>query len=197
MITHLDLVRAVKADLEARGVDLSGPCGAFAITSRIIWALRTEGAGSLEKLTGNQCAGRAVDIICFAEGQIVDILGDAGGANLPIWQPGDAVDPARWRAPVEPVLDAGAGLPIGRGIAAAADPLPDFIAQTSARLDALAAQLQAVRQHLDDLRLELIESRQEFAIGSNALRLALRTIVLRGTVAKGLVVLRPDVTPKP
>ncbi len=186
MESHLDLVRSVKADLEARGVDLRGPCGAWAITSRVIWALRTEGAGGLEKLTGNNCAGRAADIVCFAGGQIVDILGDAGGANTPIWQPGDPVDPARWRAPVDPGDSAAPIL-----APPPPDPLQDFIAQTTARLDALTAALEAVR-------LEGIEARQQFAIASSALRLALKDVVLRGTVDKktGAVTLKPELKPK-
>jgi hypothetical protein len=123
---HLDLVQQVKADLEARGVDLRGPCGAWAITSRVVWALRTEGAGALEKLTGSNCAGRAADIVCFASGQIVDILGDAGGANTPIWQPADPVDPARWRAPIDPG-DAVAIVPV--------DVAPDAATRTAIRAE--------------------------------------------------------------
>ena len=39
------VVAAVKADLVARGVDLSGDCGAFAITSRVAWTLRSRPTG--------------------------------------------------------------------------------------------------------------------------------------------------------
>src|SRR6185436_18169417 len=44
---HTDVVQAVKADLVARGVNISGPCGAFQITGRVAWILRNEGWGLL------------------------------------------------------------------------------------------------------------------------------------------------------
>src|SRR5688572_15243198 len=48
-------VAAVKERLRADGVDLIGPCGAFAITKRVAWGLRATGAGLLSKPYGNQC----------------------------------------------------------------------------------------------------------------------------------------------
>ncbi len=196
MAEHLDLVRHVKADLEAHGADLRGPCGAWAITSRVIWALRTEGAGGLEQLTGNNCAGRAAGIVCFADGQIVDILGDAGGLNIPIWSPADPVAPARWRLPVDPgdaVRGPGPRIPLLSPLPQEApDPLRDFLAQISARLDALAAAIEVVR-------LDGIEARQELAIATNAFRLLLKDVVLRGVVDKktGVVALKADTLHKP
>ena len=95
-------VAEVKAQLQARGVDLTGPCGAFAITKRVAWGLRATGAGLLSKPSGNNCEGFAVDIIAFPTGLIVDILGDAGNANTPSWNPGEPVEPARYRPAVDP-----------------------------------------------------------------------------------------------
>ena len=87
-----EFVAAVKAQLQARGVDLTGPCGAFAITKRVAWGLRATGAGLLSKPSGNNCDGFAVDIVAFPTGMIVDILGDAGNANTPLWNTGEPVD---------------------------------------------------------------------------------------------------------
>ena len=97
-------VAAVKAQLQAQGVDLSGPCGAFAITKRVAWGLRHQGCGLLSKPGGNNCEGFATDIVMFKDqgGQIIDILGDGGGANAPQWGVSDTVDPTRWRAAVSP-----------------------------------------------------------------------------------------------
>src|SRR4051812_30041603 len=78
---HFDVVDSVKADLRARGVDTSGPCGALAITKRVAWRLRGEGAGLLFKNWGNQCEERATDIIVYPDGRIFDILHDAGTDN--------------------------------------------------------------------------------------------------------------------
>jgi len=103
-------VGAVKAWLTARGVDLSGPCGAFAIVKVVAWGLRTSGYGLLSKPGGNNCKppgsqeAFATDVVvCPNRTDIVDLLQDGGGANNPIWLlRQNEVDPARWRAPVEP-----------------------------------------------------------------------------------------------
>lgn len=100
--SHADVVASVKADLQARGISLADACGAFAITRRVAWNLRSEGAGTLDKPSGNQCEGRAVDIIVYGDGRAFDILTDAGGANGPSWAPIVPVDAARWRAPADP-----------------------------------------------------------------------------------------------
>lgn len=100
---HPDLVASTKAALQAQGVDLSGPCGAFAITRRVAWALRAEGVGLLSKPGGNNCEAMSTDYLVYQDGIGVDILGDAGGANTPAWQAD--YDPAllgRWVAPTDP-----------------------------------------------------------------------------------------------
>ena len=97
-------VAAVKAWLIDQGVNLTGPCGAFAITRRVAWGLRDQGAGLLSKPAGNNCEGYATDIVMFhdAGGDIIDILGDGGHANTPMWSVTDRVDLARWRPAVAP-----------------------------------------------------------------------------------------------
>jgi hypothetical protein len=97
-------VAAVKAQLQAQGVDLSGGCGAFQITKRVAWGLRGQGYGLLAKPSGNHCDGYATDIVMQnnGSGDIVDILGDGGNGNTPNWNVSDTVDPSRWRPPVEP-----------------------------------------------------------------------------------------------
>src|SRR2546425_694681 len=91
--TPLEVVQQAKAALVTAGVALNGPCGAFAITRLAVWQMRGSGAGLLTKPTGNNCEGYAVDILMYPNGNIVDIIADAGGANIPAWQPGTAVDP--------------------------------------------------------------------------------------------------------
>src|SRR5690349_18269590 len=51
---QVEVVAAVKADLQARGVSLAESCGAFQITKRVAWTLRAQGAGVLDKPAGNQ-----------------------------------------------------------------------------------------------------------------------------------------------
>ena len=95
-------VAAIKEQLQAQGVDLNGPCGAFAITKRVAWGLRGNGAGLLSKPGGNNCEGFAVDIVAFQD-RAFDILSDGGGANGPSWNETGVDDLAgRWRPPVEP-----------------------------------------------------------------------------------------------
>jgi hypothetical protein len=105
MTNHTDVVEHVKADLVARGVPLTGACGAFAITKRVAWQLRLEGAGLLKKPAGNNCDGFADGIIAFQTGIHYDILFDAGGENRPQWSSAGAFDLARWAPPL-PVEDA-------------------------------------------------------------------------------------------
>lgn len=100
--SHADVVAAVKASLVARGVDLSGECGAFQITKRVAWQLRAEGAGLLDKPSGSNCMGYSTDIIAYPGGRIFDILVDGGGANGPAWSGVDPVDPGRYRPAIDP-----------------------------------------------------------------------------------------------
>lgn len=96
-MTGIDAVRRAKAQLVSAGADLSGPCGALRITRRAA-ELLGQGAGLLFKDTGNQCEERAVDIVCYPDGQIYDCLVDAGGANEPSWQDKGVAEAARYRS---------------------------------------------------------------------------------------------------
>ncbi len=98
----IETVIQVKNDLIAKKIDLSGPCGAFAITSRVAWLLRNEGAGLLEKSSGNNCNGYATDIICYPDGHIFDILSDSGGSNEPTWNDAGIVSAIRYRIAFDP-----------------------------------------------------------------------------------------------
>jgi hypothetical protein len=99
-----EYVAQVKAALEAQGVPLSGPCGAFEIVENVAYGLRFVGYGLLEKSGGNNCKSYATDVIvCPNRIDIVDLLGDSGGLNTPSWhvRPNE-VTSDRWRAPIPP-----------------------------------------------------------------------------------------------
>lgn len=59
-----------------------GTAAAFEVTKRVAARI---GGGVLKKPAGNNVDGFAVDIVCFADGTIVDILGDSEGAASPAW----------------------------------------------------------------------------------------------------------------
>ena len=96
-----EYVAAVKAMLQAQGVNLSGPCGAFAITKRVAWGLRATGAGLLSKPAGNNCEGFATDIVAFHD-RAFDILSDGGGTNGPNWSETGVDDLANMAPAVSP-----------------------------------------------------------------------------------------------
>src|SRR5215218_3497167 len=89
---HTALVAAVKADLVARGVNISGPCGAFQITGRVAWLLKDEGWGLFTKNPAqNGCtvngARYAVDVLIQKPtAQAVDMLVNSETQNIPAWQ---------------------------------------------------------------------------------------------------------------
>jgi hypothetical protein len=96
-----EIVAEAKAELEAAGKDLSGPCGAFSIV-KLAASRMSGGAGVLSKPSGNNCDGFATDIIAFPDGRIYDVLVGGGEANGPAWQDDGTVDPARYRLAPEP-----------------------------------------------------------------------------------------------
>lgn len=154
---YASLVGRVKAELEARGVVLTGPDGAFEITKRVAWLLRAEGAGLLAKDYGNNSDGFAVDIIAFSSGQIYDILINGGGdevdgvpvpgsGNGPAWNDAGIVDRARWRAPFDP-----GPLPIPAELEPApAEPAPP--AGGPSQLDRIEAEQRGIREELARIR---------------------------------------------
>ncbi|HKT80857.1 MAG TPA: hypothetical protein VJP86_11600 [Vicinamibacterales bacterium] len=101
---------SVKADLVARGVDLSGPCGAFQITGRVAYLLRGEGWGLVFKnpsQNGCTVAGHeryAVDAIMKPDGTTIDMLINSETENIPGWQLVGSAPTSSWRAPFQ--LDA-------------------------------------------------------------------------------------------
>lgn len=142
-----EVVEQVKADLVARGVDLSGPCGAFAICKRVAWALRHTGAGLLAKPSGNNCEGYATDVICYPDGRTFDILQDGGGANGPQWDQHLPHDPAiaeRYR----PAIDPGDGPKPDPG---GNKPDPGTVVD----LAALVAQINRIGTRVDDIWAEV------------------------------------------
>ena len=117
-MTKIELVASIKADLVAKGVNLTGPCGAFEITSRVAWALRGEGFGLVAKNPGqNGCDANgqryAIDAIMLQDGQTFDVLVNAGGdedaqrqpipgtGNGPAFNVTGAAPRESWRAPFE------------------------------------------------------------------------------------------------
>ena len=96
---HLDLITEAKNELVSLGEDLSGPCGAFKIVQKAMpWIQASDPtAGFLSKPDGNNCNAFAVDVVCYTDGVIYDVLGDAGGTNNPQWNFGGTVDPSRYR----------------------------------------------------------------------------------------------------
>ena len=150
--SHADVVAAVKAELQGRGVELAGPCGAFQITERVAWRLRADGAGLLSKPSGNNCNGFAVDIVAYRDGHIVDMLSDAGSSNGPTWQDAGMVDAALWRAVLNP--DPGsvvppAGTTPGNGHLPSTD--LQFIEQ---RLTGIEANLVELQRRVRDLQVQ-------------------------------------------
>jgi hypothetical protein len=104
---QLETIQTIRETLQAQGVDLTGSCGAFAITHRVAWAVRAQGLGLVAKPYGEQCRGYKTDGLAFLHaGQlgVIDILVDAGGQNEPSW----IVDfptqnlAIRWAAPFDP-----------------------------------------------------------------------------------------------
>lgn len=73
-------VQLIKDALVHDGIDLSGPDGAFQITKRLAFV---HGLFLVRKTQGNNSHGYQVDVVAAADGQIADILRDAGGENGP------------------------------------------------------------------------------------------------------------------
>lgn len=172
-----DVVATIKAELEARGVSLVGPCGAFQITKRVAWTQRATGAGLLFKNWGNNCENFAVDIVAFPDGRVFDVLVSAGGeedankqpipgtGNGPVWNPsGNGVmdDLTRYRPAIDPGDPPPAPLlprlPPPPGDAATA-PLLESHARLLDVLEETTAQLTELNARLKQLQAEGIRVR--------------------------------------
>ena len=106
--SHRETVVEVKRQVVAQGISISGPCGAFQITKRVAWVLRSEGYGLIAK-GGNHCEGYSTDAVILPSGVHYDILGDSGGTNSPEWNlvvnehTGEPyLRPGDYRAPFDP-----------------------------------------------------------------------------------------------
>jgi len=103
---YLDIVRTVKSELVAAGVNVDKDEESRAeITFRVadrIYRRWNPDVGLLYKSPPhNNVRERAVDILCWRDGIIVDILGKgAEGPNTPLWMENSVpVDPSAWRQP--------------------------------------------------------------------------------------------------
>ncbi len=148
---HVTVIRAAKAAAEAAGVDVdSSECARFEVTKRAAILLAGEGAGLLEKTTGNRCEDRSVDIIAYPSGKIFDILGGGDeGPNTPHWMELTPVNPDRWRAPfdiVAPNPDSNGGQP-------PVEPAPATVDDHDALLHRIEAQLEALRADVSALKV--------------------------------------------
>jgi hypothetical protein len=102
-------VQEAKDECLALGIDITGPCGALAITNRAAWKI--PGAQLHLKTSGEQCNNRAADIL-VVDHQVYDVLINAGGVNgqpgtgnVPSWQlkgPIGNVNDERPPFPLEP-----------------------------------------------------------------------------------------------
>ena len=104
---HKDVVERIKAELVAKGEDLSSPndtkpCNPFKITSRVAWELRDEGVGLIRK-GGNNCNGYSTDAIMYkSDGGVYDILVGSGESNTPAWNLVGTRPISDWAPPIKP-----------------------------------------------------------------------------------------------
>jgi hypothetical protein len=200
-----EIVAQVKAELEAAGVSLVGPCGAYDITRRVAWRLREDGAGLLDKPDGNNCDGYAVDIIAYRDGRIFDCLGKSGGeedqaghpipgtGNVPIWMAATPMgnEAARWRAPHDPDADPAPPAHIPPPTMPYADPVWDLrvkmealFLQSFQKMDALEAHLaKAVKDALAEILPTTLAFRTTERVQAEAERVKTATRRQRGPKA--------------
>jgi hypothetical protein len=81
------------------------------VAKRVAWLLRASGGGLLLKGSGENTAPWlgmtfSASRVCFRDGHIYKIIGDAGpgGANSPGWSDNDFVDPSLYDAAIDPRL---------------------------------------------------------------------------------------------
>lgn len=119
---NIRVVEEVRGDLVRRGIippgianpgDNESPCKVFEITKRVAWRLRDEGAGLLEKRSGNNCLGYSMDWVVYQDGRGSDVA--VGGIyngvatdTVPNWNLVVEEDHGRrWKAPFDPGDSAG------------------------------------------------------------------------------------------
>jgi hypothetical protein len=169
-----DIVAKAKADLEARGVTLSGACGAIKITNLVAWRLRPQyyllrkggGNRAVLKADGSCLSGdQTADPEGFATDYLIDkdtffgfdVLGDGGGNNSPQWA-GPETAPemvARNRVNGRVPLDPAGYFPEPVIVAPPEpDPMPAVVPPPSDDLGLVLAALRAI-----DARLAALEAR--------------------------------------
>ena len=169
---QVSVVVAAKAELVARGLVLTGPCGAIQITNLVAWRL---GFGLLQKGGGNRAVLKAdgsclsgdqtADPEGFATDYLIDrttfvgfdILGDGGGANAPQWAgpETDAAMVARNRQHVRAPINPEGYFPTAPVVTLPpVDPPPAVVPPPSDDLGLVLAALRAI-----DARLAALEAR--------------------------------------
>jgi hypothetical protein len=85
--------------------------GDLEVVKRVAWLLRNQGAGLLLKSSGENTVPWlgltfSASRVCFPDGHIYKIIGDAGpgGTNSPGWSDNDFVDPSLYKAAINPNL---------------------------------------------------------------------------------------------
>lgn len=100
------VVQQAIADLNTEGEDLSGPCGSFKVTNRVVQYLRPSQptVGLINKPSGNNCGGYSTDALMYTDGAVYDILIDAENAPptgaAPSWSYAGQRPASDWRDPV-------------------------------------------------------------------------------------------------
>lgn len=155
----VEIVAIIKANLEARGVDLSGTCGSFQITARVAWALREDGWGLIAKRPDqNGCTvyGQRFshDALVMVDGSAaVDLLVNSETENRPAWNATGLPPAGSWRAPWNPD--------------ATTEPVPTPAPPASeVPPDALLTLLTAIETRLTELR----DTQQQIAVTQEAMR---------------------------
>jgi hypothetical protein len=90
-------IAEAKADLLARGADLSGDCGAWSIIQLAVQRMG-HGAG-YKKKGGTNCNGYSIKSVMFPDGADFLVLISPGSTNGPVWEFFAYSDPSIYAAP--------------------------------------------------------------------------------------------------
>lgn len=99
------VVVAVIADLVAHAVDLSGPCGSWAVVNEVVkWLRPSQPTVGLIAKGGTNCNGYSIDALMYLDGAVYDLLIDAENAPptgaAPQWSYAGQRPASDWRDPV-------------------------------------------------------------------------------------------------
>jgi hypothetical protein len=106
-IDHTDVVARIRGQLESAGVDVHTVAGAFEITKRVAWELRSEGAGLLIKTAGENIwnwngMSFSAARICYPDGALRKILTDVPTTDNPEWADDGTVTTDRYVPAIDP-----------------------------------------------------------------------------------------------